>query len=153
MSIPKHPPSMKKAVKPIKTYKVRILTAVIEVDEDGNEDVTPATLDIPVEAGSADEAAGHVQDAIKKLVPNPRRLHKELEDLMQIMKLQEAQTRRTQAKKIESLTERRKRMMKELQKGAQLVPQKARDEQQKKEREDLIKLLKDLASDKSKAKF
>ena len=152
MSNPTHP-SMKKAVKPRKTYKVRMLTAVIEVDEDGNEDVTPATLDIPVEASSPDEAAGYVQDAIKKLVPNPRRLNKELEDLMRIMQLQKTQAQKSEAKKIESLTERRKRMMKELQKGAQLVPQKARDEQQKKEREDLIKLLKDLASDKSKAKF
>jgi len=60
---------MKKKSKNGKTYKIRILTAVIEVDENGNEEVIPTTLEIPAAADSASSAAKFVQDAIINLVP------------------------------------------------------------------------------------
>lgn len=55
---------------PKKIY-VRILTAVIQVDENGNEEATPACIDIPVAASSVQEATKLVANALTNLVPQP----------------------------------------------------------------------------------
>lgn len=54
-----------------KKYKVRILGAVIETDENGEENVKPTIIEIPVQASSPDEASKVVTAAIRKLVPVP----------------------------------------------------------------------------------
>jgi len=54
-----------------KKYKVRILGAVIETDENGEENVKPTIIEIPVQAASTDEASKVVTAAIRKLVPAP----------------------------------------------------------------------------------
>lgn len=69
-----------------KTY-VRILTAVIQVDEDGNEEAVPTCIDIPVHASSPDEAAKKVANAINKLIVGPAG-YETLDELRKMTKAQ-----------------------------------------------------------------
>lgn len=73
--------------KKVKSYKVRILAAVIETDENGNEEAEPAVLEIPVVATSFEQATTAVVNGLKKLVPQPMSVQ-DMAELMKMMKPQ-----------------------------------------------------------------
>ena len=79
--------------KKVKKYRVRILAAVIETDEDGNEEAESAVIEIPVVATSFEQATTAVVNGLKKLVPQPMSDTDRM-DMMQMLQQSSAQASR-----------------------------------------------------------